>query len=79
MPIDITRIFFDNFPLRRKEPRQGPLDVTIVLLPESSIMSLASVVSKVLVPGVLLPVGIVTSMIGVPVFLVLILRKPERV
>lgn len=42
------------------------------------IMSLASVASKTLVPGILLPVGIVTSMIGVPVFLVLILRRPER-
>jgi len=42
------------------------------------IMSLASVASKVLVPGVLLPVGIVTSMIGVPVFLLLILRRPQR-
>ena len=27
---------------------------------------------------VLLPVGIVTSMIGVPVFLALVLRRPER-
>lgn len=42
------------------------------------IMSLSSVLSKILVPGVLLPVGIVTSMIGVPVFLALILRRPER-
>jgi len=43
------------------------------------IMSLASVASKVMVPGILLPVGIVTSMIGVPVFLALILRRPERI
>jgi len=43
------------------------------------IMSLASVASKVMVPGILLPVGIVTSMIGVPVFLTLILRRPERI
>ena len=49
------------------------------MLTGALVMSLASVLSKVLVPGVLLPVGIVTSMIGVPLFLVLILRKPERV
>lgn len=48
------------------------------MLTGALIMSLASVASKILVPGVLLPVGIVTSMIGVPVFLALILRKPER-
>jgi len=49
------------------------------MLTGALVMSLASVVSKVLVPGALLPVGIVTSMIGVPVFLFLIMRKPERV
>ncbi|RKF17626.1 iron ABC transporter permease [Altericroceibacterium spongiae] len=49
------------------------------MLTGALIMSLASVLSKVLVPGVLLPVGIVTSMIGVPVFLLLIMRRPERV
>lgn len=48
------------------------------MLTGAIIMSLASVASKLLVPGVLLPVGIVTSMIGVPVFLALILRRPER-
>jgi len=49
------------------------------LLTGALIMSLASAVSKALVPGVLMPVGIVTSMIGVPVFLFLILgRRPER-
>lgn len=48
------------------------------MLTGALIMSLASVASKILVPGVLLPVGIVTSMIGVPVFLALILRRPER-
>ncbi len=49
------------------------------MLTGALIMSLASVASKTLVPGVLLPVGIVTSMIGVPVFLALILRRPDRV
>lgn len=41
-------------------------------------MSLASVASKTLVPGALMPVGIVTSIVGVPVFLFLIFRKPSR-
>ncbi|HMR30557.1 MAG TPA: iron ABC transporter permease [Geminicoccaceae bacterium] len=42
------------------------------------VMSLASVASKLIVPGVLLPVGIVTALIGVPFFLVLILSRRER-
>jgi iron complex transport system permease protein len=49
------------------------------MLTGALVMSLASVASKLLVPGALLPVGIVTSMIGVPVFLLRILRKPGRV
>jgi len=42
------------------------------------IMSLSSVASKVIVPGVLLPAGIITSMIGVPVFLALIFSGRGR-
>ncbi len=42
------------------------------------IMSLASALSKSLVPGVLMPVGIVTAMIGVPIFLALIFRSGLR-
>ncbi len=42
------------------------------------IMSLASALSKSLVPGVLMPVGIVTAMIGVPIFLALIFRNGMR-
>jgi iron complex transport system permease protein len=54
------------------------------LLPASAltgalIMSLASVASKAIVPGVLMPVGIVTAMIGVPVFLLLVAAHRERV
>ncbi|WP_223871547.1 FecCD family ABC transporter permease [Candidatus Dactylopiibacterium carminicum] len=48
------------------------------LLCGALIMSLASVASKTLVPGVLMPVGIVTAMVGVPMFLFLIFRRPER-
>lgn len=50
------------------------------LLPASlfsgaALMSLVSAASKSVVPGVLMPVGIVTAMIGVPVFLLLIFRR----
>lgn len=38
-------------------------------------MSLASTASKMLVPGVLLPIGIVTALTGLPVFFWLILRQ----
>lgn len=39
------------------------------------IMSLASAASKAMVPGTMMPIGIVTAVIGVPVFLLLILRQ----
>lgn len=42
------------------------------------LLSTASVLSKALLPGVIIPVGIVTAMIGVPVFLVLIIRQRHR-
>lgn len=49
------------------------------MLTGALVVSGASIASKSLVHGAVLPIGIVTSMIGVPVFLVLILRRPERV
>ncbi len=42
------------------------------------IMSLASVAAKTLVPGTVMPVGIVTSLVGLPVFLALILAGRGR-
>jgi iron complex transport system permease protein len=38
-------------------------------------LSAASILSKSLVPGVVLPIGIVTALVGVPLFMVLILRQ----
>lgn len=38
------------------------------------VLSLASVVSKNLISGVIIPVGIVTSLVGVPFFLSIIMR-----
>ncbi len=43
----------------------------------AAIMSIASVASKAIVPGVLIPIGIVTALIGLPVFFSLVLR-PRR-
>ena len=48
------------------------------ILAGAVIMSLASAASKIIVPGVLMPVGIVTAVIGVPVFLLLIFRNGGR-
>ena len=39
------------------------------------VMSAASIASKSIVPGLLLPVGIVTALIGIPLFLVLVLSR----
>jgi len=49
-------------------------------LPASAItgallLSLASIASKLIIPGVLLPIGLVTALIGVPFFVSLILGK----
>jgi iron complex transport system permease protein len=48
------------------------------ILSGALLMSLASAASKTLVPGALLPVGIVTAVIGVPVFLLLIFRNGAK-
>ncbi|XYD12520.1 iron ABC transporter permease (plasmid) [Methylobacterium sp. NMS12] len=39
------------------------------------LLSLASTASKLLVPGTMLPIGIVTALIGVPFFMILIARR----
>lgn len=44
------------------------------LLAGAACLSVASVLSKLLIPGVLLPIGIVTSLIGLPIFIFLIMR-----
>ncbi|AKP34940.1 FecCD family ABC transporter permease [Yersinia aleksiciae] len=43
------------------------------------VLSMASIASKNLVPGVIIPVGIVTSLVGVPFFLSIILRHRGNV
>ncbi|MDG3578054.1 iron ABC transporter permease [Rhizobium sp. YJ-22] len=42
------------------------------------VLSLSSVLSKVIVPGAIMPVGIVTALIGVPFFVSLIFVRRER-
>lgn len=42
-------------------------------------LSLASIASKVIVPGVIIPVGIVTSLVGIPIFVTLILFRRKGV
>ncbi|WP_126973394.1 FecCD family ABC transporter permease [Gynurincola endophyticus] len=48
------------------------------LLTGALIMSLSSIASKMLIPGVLLPIGIVTALAGVPLFIYLIIKKGRR-
>ena len=43
------------------------------------VLSLASVAAKNLIPGAVIPVGIVTSLVGVPFFLSIILRHRGHV
>lgn len=44
----------------------------------AALLSLTSVVAKSIVPGVIFPVGIITALVGVPVFLALILGKRRQ-
>ncbi|GGY22691.1 FecCD family ABC transporter permease [Paludibacterium paludis] len=43
-----------------------------------AVLSLASVASKNLVPGIVIPVGIVTSLVGIPCFLMIIFAARNR-
>lgn len=47
------------------------------LLTGAALMSFASILSKLLVPGVLLPIGMVTSLVGLPIFILLILKRSK--
>jgi len=38
-------------------------------------LSGASILSKALVPGVVLPIGIITALVGVPIFMALVLSR----
>ncbi|WP_419900551.1 FecCD family ABC transporter permease [Roseomonas sp. USHLN139] len=42
------------------------------------LLSLSSLASKMLVPGLLVPIGIVTALIGVPVFIALVFTRGRR-
>ncbi|MCA0913107.1 iron ABC transporter permease [Marinobacter hydrocarbonoclasticus] len=53
------------------------------LLPGSALagavlLSLSSIASKLLMPGVVLPVGIVTALVGIPLFITLIIGRSRR-
>src|SRR5580698_2177088 len=42
-------------------------------------LSLASIASKLIIPGVLIPVGIVTALVGIPLFLGIVVRSQGQV
>lgn len=42
------------------------------------VLSLASIASKLLIPGLIIPVGVVTSLVGIPLFVALIFGKGRR-
>ena len=42
------------------------------------VLSLASIASKSIVPGLILPVGIVTALVGIPLFMALVLTQRRR-
>lgn len=42
------------------------------------LMSLSSIASKLILPGVIVPVGIVTALVGVPVFVILVFKRGRK-
>ncbi|MGR6496000.1 iron ABC transporter permease [Pseudomonas fulva] len=53
------------------------------LLPASALvgalmLSLSSIASKLVMPGVIVPVGIVTALVGVPIFVTLVFRRGRK-
>ena len=44
----------------------------------AALLSASSILSKTLLPGTVLPIGIITSIIGIPFFLLLILRRVRQ-
>ena len=42
------------------------------------LMSVTSILSKTIVPGVIFPIGIITSLVGIPFFLSLILANRKK-
>jgi iron complex transport system permease protein len=48
------------------------------LLSGAAILSFASVAAKLLIPGVIIPIGIVTTLVGLPFFVILLLRRMAR-
>ncbi len=54
------------------------------LLPASALggallLSVTSIVSKIVMPGVVIPVGIITALIGVPFFIVIVFSRRRRI
>ena len=49
--------------------------IPVSMLGGALILSVSSIISKIIIPGVVFPIGIITSIIGVPFFLVLILKR----
>ncbi len=52
--------------------------LTASVLSGAILLTGASMVSKIIVPGVIIPVGVITSLVGVPVFLVIIMTRRQR-
>jgi iron complex transport system permease protein len=58
------------------EDQRGFLPVSALM--GGALLSMASVLSKTMVPGAIFPIGIVTSLIGVPFFMGLVLKNKRR-
>jgi iron complex transport system permease protein len=52
--------------------------LTASILSGATLLTGASMISKIVVPGVIIPVGVITSLVGVPVFLLIIMTRRQR-
>ena len=47
------------------------------MLSGALVMAVASCASKIVIPGIVMPIGLVTSLVGIPFFLILVLSRRE--
>ncbi|NRA87007.1 MAG: iron ABC transporter permease, partial [Rhizobiales bacterium] len=48
------------------------------ILSGALMLSVASIISKMITPGIIYPIGMITSLIGVPFFMSLVLKQRKR-
>ena len=54
------------------------LTLVMTMIMGALLMTIAAIASKIILPGVILPIGMMTSLLGVPFFIWLICSRTKR-